>query len=133
MPKELFVTIENKPGALLRMAKVLGKKINIEAISTEGLGDFAIVRMLVSDGPAAVKALRDHGYQVQAHDTLGIRLPNRPGELIHLCDALASEGINIESLFGTAGKSPEGYIFVRASDMEKARKVVQRFSKGAEG
>lgn len=126
MPKELFVTIENRPGALLRMARALGKKVNIEAISTEGLGDISIVRILVSDGPTAVRRLRDHGYEVRAHDTLSLKLPNRPGELIRLCDALASEGINIESLFGTAGKSPEGYIVVRADDMERARRVLAR-------
>ncbi|MGQ0534539.1 MAG: hypothetical protein ACT4PT_00505 [Methanobacteriota archaeon] len=124
MPKEIFVSIRNHPGELLRMAKSLGKKINIEAISVEGLGDISIVRMLVSDGSAALSALKKEGYQAEAQDSIVLKIKNQPGELVHICDKLARAGINIDNLFCAAGKDPEGYIVIKPDDLARAKKAL---------
>jgi len=95
---ELFVLLENKPGTIYELTRILKKKhINIEAI-----GLFIdTARLLVSDPESARAALQENGYQADLREVLTLDLPNRQGVLMEVTQKLSNAGINIIYLYGT--------------------------------
>ena len=115
---ELFVLLDDKPGSVYELTRVLKKKnINIEAI-----GLFIdTARLMVSRPNDARKALQEHGYQAEAREVLSIELPNRQGILMEVTQKLSNAGINIIYLYGTmqAGQK-SGLIILEVENMRLA-------------
>ena len=115
---ELFVLLENKPGTIYELTRVLKKKhINIEAI-----GLFIdTARLLVSDPESARAALQENGYQADLREVLTLDLPNRRGVLMEITQKLSNAGINIIYLYGTmqAGQS-SGTVILEVDNMRLA-------------
>jgi hypothetical protein len=115
---ELFVLLENKPGTIYELTRILKKKhINIEAI-----GLFIdTARLLVSDPESARMALQENGYQADLREVLTLDLPNRKGVLMEITQKLSNAGINIIYLYGTmqTGQS-SGTIILEVDKMKLA-------------
>lgn len=125
MAKQLTVLIENRPGALAELTKTIGKaNVNITAIMLEGSLDFGVARIHVDQVQKAVKALEADGFQVQAGEALVLDLENKPGELARLCEKLGKAKINIESIFGTTGRSDTPTLVLKVDDPRKALEVL---------
>ncbi|MFQ5798508.1 MAG: hypothetical protein ACE5H0_07430, partial [Bacteroidota bacterium] len=99
--KELFVVVENRPGALGELLGHLAKeKINIEAI-----GLFQdVAKLSVSDIAKATKALSQQKYQVENREVLRLDLDNKPGSFAFVVSRLGSAGINVDYCYGTVRK-----------------------------
>ena len=122
MTSTLSVKTEDRPGALGRVARTLANAgINIDAFQADG----GTLRVVVQDGDAATNALRAAGIACQAAETLEVRVPNRPGELGNLGEALGKAGVNIQASFGSAH---DGRIYLQVDNPAAARPVLQRFS-----
>lgn len=125
MTKQLVVLLENRPGSLSEIAQTLSKEeINITGIMVEGSLEFGTARLHVDNARKAEKVLRDAGYQVSAGEVLVLDLPNRPGELARICDALAEARVNIECIFGTTSKTDNPQIILKVSDPERAKRAL---------
>lgn len=95
--KEVYVVLENAPGAAGEMTRALKKKgIAIYAIAM--FIDFA--RMDVSNPELAVETLQSHGYAAEIRDALRVTLPNRVGVLMEITQKIGNAGINIDYLYG---------------------------------
>lgn len=121
------VPLENKPGTLARVARLVADaKINIEAIDSEVLGEWGYVRVYTTDPDKTTQALKKGGFTPTTTELLEIVLPNKPGELARVTEALAKANVNIESCFGSAGNSPtEGRIYLKVNDVARARTVLE--------
>ena len=63
--KQLSVFIENRPGRLSAVTKILGDNdVNIRAMSLADTKDFGILRLIVDDFEKAVSALKTEGFSV---------------------------------------------------------------------
>jgi hypothetical protein len=121
--EEVFVVLENKPGAIGELCGFLSqKKINIEAI-----GVFQdVAKLLVSDARRAIQELTKAGYEVETREVLKIDLPNEPGELAFLASKLGTAGINIEYCYGVMTKGqPTGSVILDVSDIDRALALFQ--------
>jgi len=96
--KQLTVSVENRPGTLAHVAKVLGEaKVNILGCLTATL-----------DAQGAVR----------------VELPNKPGALGQFAGKLASKEINIMLGYQTSAKaSRRASVVLAVSDLEKAARV----------
>ena len=115
---ELFVLLDDKPGSVYELTRVLKKKkINIEAI-----GLFIdTARLLVSRPEEARKALQEHGYQADVREVLSVELPNRQGILMEVTQKLSNAGINIIYLYGTMHTGQNsGLIILEVDNMQLA-------------
>ncbi|MBI4418974.1 MAG: hypothetical protein HY563_09355, partial [Ignavibacteriales bacterium] len=115
--QELFVVVENHPGALGELLGVLGKeKINIEAI-----GLFQdVAKLSVSDIGRAKKALAGK-YQVETRDVLRLELDNNPGTFAFVASRLGNAGLNIDYCYATVSKGQSKAIAViDVSDIDRA-------------
>lgn len=123
--QELFVVVENRPGALGELLGFLAKeKINIEAI-----GLFQdVAKLSVSDIGRAKKALKNR-YQVETRDVLRLDLDNKPGAFAFIASRLGTAGLNVDYCYATVGKGQSrATVIVDVGDLEKAFEVL----KGAE-
>jgi len=125
--KQLAIFLENKPGTLAQVCKVLAKKgVNIMAITVSDTVDHAVVRIVVNDANKALHLLGDAGVLVVESDVLVIDLPNMPGALAKIAGKLAAAKVNIEYLYGSGGqRQARGTVVIRTTNLKKARKVLK--------
>jgi len=120
---ELFVVVENRPGALGALLGHLSKeKINIEAV-----GLFSdVAKISVSDVERGKKALLKAGYQVELRDVLRIDLDNRPGSFALAISRLGAAGINLDYCYGTVGKGQRSAaVIIDVQDIDKAAAILE--------
>ena len=97
---ELSLRLQNTPGALARVCKVLSdERVNVLALSVESGG---VLRMVVDNHVHAAGSLRDCQYAVEQRDVLYIQMPNSPGVLETVARLLADAGVNLEYVYGSA-------------------------------
>ena len=94
--QELFVMMENRPGAAGEMFRILKKK-NIDIYATAMFIDFA--RIMVNDSLRALAVLQESGFQVELREALRVVVPNRRGILMELTQKIGNAGINIDYLY----------------------------------
>ncbi len=123
--KQLSVSVENRPGTLAHVARVLGDgKVNILAFLTSTLGAEGSVQVVVDNVNKAKKALEGAGLTYTESDVLYVELPNIPGALGNFAGKLAAKEINITSGYQTTVKgSRKASVVLAVSDLEKAARV----------
>ena len=120
---ELFVVVENKPGALGELLGCLGReKINIEAI-----GLFQdVAKLSVSDVDRAVKVLRQHNYQVELREVLRLHLDNKPGSFALVVSRIGAAGINIDYCYSTVATGQKNAaVIIDVEDLDRAMSVLK--------
>lgn len=108
--QQLSVSLENKPGRLLELCRLLAREeINIRTLTLASVRGSGVLRLLVSDLERAAALLREAGYTVAVDEVVAIELADRPGGLSELLSVLESSGINIgysyAFTFGREGKA----------------------------
>lgn len=96
--KDLEIELNNSPGTLAKMGKVLGEnKISLEGGGVFGHGATSIAHFLVEEADAAKTALEQNGiHVVRINEVLIQKLrQDVPGQLGMFCDRLAQENVNI--------------------------------------
>jgi hypothetical protein len=120
---ELFVVVENRPGALGELLGCLGReKINIEAI-----GLFQdVAKISVSDVDRAVNVLGQNGYQIEMREVLRLHLDNKPGSFAMAISRLGAAGINIDYCYSTVGKGQKNAsVIIDVEDLDRAMSVLK--------
>ena len=120
---ELFVVVENRPGALGELLGCIGReKINIEAI-----GLFQdVAKLSVSDVDRATKVLRQHNYQVEMREVLRLHLDNKPGSFAMVVSRIGAAGINIDYCYSTVDTGQKNAaVIIDVEDLDRAMSVLQ--------
>ncbi len=123
--KQLSVRVENRPGTLAHVARVLGDgKVNILAFLTSTLGAEGSVQVVVDNVNKAKKALEGAELVYTESDVLHVELPNVPGALGSFAGKLAAKEINITSGYQTTVKgSRKASLVLAVSDLDTAARV----------
>lgn len=83
-----------------QITAILSKEgINILGSVTNDSAEYGIVRMVVSDPEAAVKAFTGAGYICRLTDVLGVEITDEVGNLNKLLLALEESNINVDYLY----------------------------------
>jgi hypothetical protein len=121
--KQISVFIENKPGALLALTGVLAAhKIDMRALSLVESEDFGIARIIVDDVYTTTTLLKDEGYVHSITPVVGVSIPDVPGGMNRVLDALSRAGVNIEYMYAFLGgkDSEHAYMIFRVADAAAA-------------
>ena len=123
--KQLSVRVENRPGTLAHVARVLGDaKVNILAFLTSTLGAEGSVQVVVDNVNKAKKALEGAELTYTESDVLHVELANIPGALGNFAGKLAAKEINITSGYQTTVKgSRKASLVLAVSDLDTAARV----------
>jgi hypothetical protein len=123
--KQLSISVENRPGTLGHVARVLGDaKVSILAFATGTSGAEGYVQVVVDNVNKAKQALEGAGISYTEADVLHVEMPNVPGALGQYAGKLAGKDINITFGYATAMKgSRKAGVVLTVSDLEKAVRV----------
>jgi hypothetical protein len=98
--QQLSLFAENKPGHIAAPARLLAKAaIDIRALYLADTEKYGILRMIVSDWQTAARILEAQGFVVKITEVLAVEVPDHPGGLADVLDALDGTGINIEYMY----------------------------------
>ncbi len=111
--KQLTVALENRPGRLAHVAKVLADaKVNVLALLGSTAGAQGSVQVVVDNVNKAKKALGGAGLSYSEGTLEQVELANKPGTLAQLAARLAKKGINIDCAYATVHKSAKKTVVV---------------------
>lgn len=125
--KQISVFLENKPGALLGMTRVLaGEGIDMRAFSLAESSDFGIARIIVDDLYRTTTVLKDAGYVHNVTPVIAVSVSNTPGGLNQALGVLSDAGVNVEYMYAFVGGGRDSaYMIFRVADEEKASKALK--------
>jgi hypothetical protein len=120
--KQLSVFLENKPGALNAPCRLLAKAgISIETFSLADTREFGILRLVVKDTDKARRLLQRNGFAVKVTEVVVLEVPDRPGGLAAILDALDGTDINVEYAYAfTTKHKGHGLLLFRFNDPDAA-------------
>ncbi len=123
---QLSVFIENKPGHLQNILKILAEvDVNIVTLTIAETSDFGILRLIVSDADRGAKALKDNRITCSTTDVLAIELDDSPGSLHHAIETFTSHNLNIEYMYAFTEKREDKAVMIfRFDDIEAAKKAL---------
>ena len=126
--EQISIFLENKSGRLAEVTSVLSEAgINIRALYLADTADFGVLRLIVSDTEKALQVLKDSGFTVVKSGVVAIEVPDRPGGLSKILNAIRDEGMNVEYMYAFVEKSGENAIVVfRFDELEKSISVLQK-------
>ena len=126
MAKQLNVFIENKPGRIRAVTKLLGEnRINIRALTIQDRLDFGMIKLLVDKPEAAEILLKDNNFACALKDLLPILIDDAPGSLDRLMGVLEEKNINLKDAYGFLVESCEqAVICIEVKDPVNTRAAV---------
>ena len=117
--KQISVFLENKPGSLYGMTSVLAQnQIDMRAFSLAETSDFGIARIIVDNVYKAATVLKDAGYVHSVTPVLGVAIPDTPGGLNKVLQALTDAQVNVEYMYAFLGGKDvdHAYMIFRVDD-----------------
>src|SRR4051812_4237521 len=125
--EQISIFIENKSGRLAEVTRILGDAgINIRTLSLADTSDFGILRLIVNDREKAKSILKENGFTVSKTEVVAVEVPDQPGGLSRILQALDSEAINVEYMYAFVERCGENAVIVfRFDETDKAISVLQ--------
>ncbi len=129
MAKQLTVFVENRPGRVKNVAKILAEGgFNVWAFTIQDRGEFGLMKVIVDRPKDAQLALEDRNLACAIKDVLAITAKDKTGNLGKLTEVLLNKGVNIADAYGFVApkdKDKQGLCFLElknasASDIEEA-------------
>ena len=126
MIEQLSVFLENKSGRLAELTRALGEAgINMRALMVADTEEFGVVRIVCDHPHLAREALEAAGFGVSATPVVGVEIPDRPGGLADVLEALAAEEMGVEYAYCFAELARNGAVDVLKVDDEAADQVLR--------
>ena len=132
LQRQITVAIENQPGRLAAISKALAASgINIKDLSILDSIEQGVIRMVTNDPAACKSLLTAQGFHPVEAEVLVLDLPDAPGKLAVLADALAHGGVNIDYAYGSEEPAEKKMrIVVKASPMSRACEIIKSLQEG---
>ena len=106
--RQISIFMENRSGRLASVLKEVARAgVNIRALSLADTSDFGILRLIVDNVDACVKALRETGHTVSLTEVLAVEVPDRPGGLAGILEALSAAKMNVEYMYAFVSRATE--------------------------
>ena len=123
--KQLSIFIENKPGRLSAVTRLLGDNgIDIRAMSIADTKDFGILRLIVNNADKALSVLKENSFSVTITNAIGIE--DRPGGLAGAMEALYANNVSVEYMYAFISKTEDtAYVIFRVENNDVAVSALQ--------
>nr|MDD6335989.1 ACT domain-containing protein [bacterium] len=127
MIEQLSVFLENKQGRMAHLTGTLAAAgVNIVSLSVSDTAHFGIMRALVDDPGRAAQALKQEGFTVNTTQVLACEVPDSPGGLVGVVQALSDNAISVEYLYSFVRHPGKNALIVfHVDDVAKASQVLR--------
>lgn len=128
--RQISVAIENQPGRLGRIGRLLAEQgIHISAFSVIDNVEQGMVRLITSDPGMTRETLKADGLPVVEADVLSIELLDGMGNLAFVGEILAAADINIEYGYATSAEiGRPGLLIMKTANPQAALKILSNVS-----
>ena len=118
--KQISIFVENQPGKLAEAAKLISDAgIDLRSLSLADTRDFGILRIIVNQPDRACTLLRENGWTFIVTSVIGVKVPDRPGGLTEVLDALNEAHVNVEYMYAFVNrKETRADVIFRVDDEE---------------
>ena len=125
--KQISVFMENRPGRLAEITKVLSDNdIDVRAINIADTTDYGILRMIVNDEVKAEKVLRENNMTASVTDVIAISIPDTVGAFSTVINLLKDKGISIEYIYSFIGeKSNKAVIVIKTNKLDESLETLK--------
>ena len=125
--KQISVFLENRPGALLGLTRVLAaKQIDMRAFSLAETSEFGIARIIVDDMETTAAVLREEGFVCSVTPVIAVAVSNTPGGLNAALTALSAAQVNVEYMYAfIGGRRDSAYMIFRVADDARASEALR--------
>ena len=125
LAKQLSVFIENRQGRLGEVLNELKKnKVNILSLSLADTTEYGLLRLIVNNPELGKEKLSESGFSTMLTNVLVLKITHEAGSLQEILGVLAEKDVNIEYMYGLSIDGEEASVVLKASDLEKAEKVL---------
>ncbi|MEM3525958.1 MAG: hypothetical protein QXV37_00965 [Candidatus Jordarchaeaceae archaeon] len=125
MVKQISVFLQNRPGTLAELTKILiDNNIYMRALTVADTADYGIIRLIVDDPDKALKILKSRDYLVSETDVIAVEVENKTEGIYEIASTLGEMKINIDYLYTTL-KQGKTIIIIRVSDIETALEALR--------
>ncbi len=124
MVKQISVFLENKPGQLSEITKVLtAKNISIRALNIAEAAEYGIIRLVIRKHDEAVAALKEAGFVTMESEVVAVKIPDVPGGLNIVLSTVSDFDIQyMYTMIDRAGNS--AFMVFRVEDVEGFKKII---------
>ena len=126
--KQISVFVENVPGQLSEVSKILGENnIDMSALSLSDTTEFGILRLIVNDPEKACDVLRAQDFVVKQNYVVAVVVDDRPGGLTGVLDILAAANVGVEYMYAFVGsKDGHAVVVIRPDHAETALEALEK-------
>lgn len=118
---QLVLTLQNKPGVLANLCKVLGDAgVNVEALCAPEAPGKGKLRLVVDDAAKAEAALKGAKIRAGKEEAIRVTLDNKPGALADATRKLAAAKVNIKCAYATTAGPGQAAVVLTVSNAAKA-------------
>jgi hypothetical protein len=125
MIDQLSVFLENKAGRLAELCRTLGDAgINMHALMVADTSDFGVVRIICDTPRDAEALLGERGFGASIARVVAVEIPDSPGGLADVLEALDAAGSNVEYTYCFVEPSGDAAVDVFKIDDEGAEEAL---------
>lgn len=125
---QISVFLENRAGQLSNITKVLSDNgVDLRAINIAETADYGVLRLIPADAQKASAVLLENGFIMAMTPVIAVAVPDRPGGLNSLLEALAEENIGIEYMYSVfSSNSGEALMVLQVGEAEKVAEILSK-------
>lgn len=125
---QISVFLENRAGQLSNITKVLSENgVDLRAINIAETADYGVLRLIPADAQKASAVLLENGFIMAMTPVIAVAVPDRPGGLNSLLEALAEENIGIEYMYSVfSSNSGEALMVLQVGEAEKVAEILSK-------
>ncbi|MEM2974633.1 MAG: hypothetical protein QW112_03365 [Candidatus Micrarchaeia archaeon] len=127
-PRKMLVIPKKKDNAKKSILNILEKKVPIEKIETELIGNEIVVWITTSQEKKVKNILKQHDIKSFTSDVLILSLPDTPGELAKIARILAAKGISVKDAHLILKSKKKALYGVTTSRPREASKIVEKLA-----
>ena len=125
---QISVFLENRAGQLSNITKVLSDNgVDLRAINIAETADYGVLRLIPADAQKASAVLLENGFIMAMTPVIAVAVPDRPGGLNSLLEALSEENIGIEYMYSVfSSNSGEALMVIQVGEAEKVADILSK-------
>ena len=118
---QISIFLENRAGQLAQVTRVLAdNSIDMRAISIAETSEYGVLRLIVDDAEKATAVLLENGYILSMTPVTVVAVPDQPGGLVPVLEALAEGDLDIEYMYSLfTHREGKAYMVFRIADEAK--------------
>jgi hypothetical protein len=126
--KQISIFIENSPGRLYEVTRALGEAgINLRALSLADIGDFGVLRLLVSDVARARRIFMEKNLPARVDEVIAAEIADYPGSLAEVLKPILEAKVNVTYMYSSIGfSSGKAMVIFRFDNNDLAISILQQ-------